>query len=103
MTLGVVFALAAGTYAMRLAGPLLRDRIRISDRWEQLMSIAAIVLLAAFVATSTAFESGGFAGWARFAGVAVGGVLAWRRAPFVLVVVAAAVTTALLRLTGIAL
>jgi branched-subunit amino acid transport protein len=98
MTLGVIFALAAGTYAMRLAGPLLRGRIQISPRLEQLMSIVAIVLLAAFVATSTAFESGGFAGWARFAGVAVGGVLAWRRAPFVLVVVAAAATTALLRL-----
>ncbi|TDD53414.1 AzlD domain-containing protein [Saccharopolyspora elongata] len=102
MTLGVIFALAAGTYAMRLAGPLLRGRIQISERLEQLLSIAAIVLLGAFVATSTAFESGSFAGWARFAGVAVGGVLAWRRAPFVLVVAAAAATTALLRLTGLA-
>ncbi|KAA5831820.1 AzlD domain-containing protein [Saccharopolyspora hirsuta] len=102
MTLGVVFALAAGTYAMRLAGPLLRGRLQISPQWEQLMSIAAIVLLGAFVATSAVFESGGFAGWARFAGVAVGGVLAWRRAPFVLVVVAAAATTALLRLFELA-
>ncbi|MGP4019941.1 AzlD domain-containing protein [Saccharopolyspora sp. 5N708] len=98
MTLGVILALAAGTYAMRLAGPLLHGRIRISPRWEQLMWIAAILLLGAFVATSTAFESGGFAGWARFAGVLVGGVLAWRRAPFVVVVVAAAAVTALLRL-----
>lgn len=97
MTLGVIVGLAAGTYGMRVAGPLLRGRLRLNERWEQLMSIAAIVLLAAFIATGTVFEAGGPAGWARFAGVAVGGVLAWKRAPFVLVVVAAAATTALLR------
>ncbi|CAM01325.1 branched-subunit amino acid transport protein [Saccharopolyspora erythraea NRRL 2338] len=97
MTMAVVLALAGGTYAMRLAGPLLRGRITISPRWERLMSIAAITLLGAFVVTSAVAEGGGFAGWARLAGVAVGGVLAWRRAPFVVVVVAAAVTTAGLR------
>ncbi|GAA4847877.1 AzlD domain-containing protein [Saccharopolyspora rosea] len=100
MTVGVMLALAAGTYAMRLAGPLLRGRVRISPRWEQLMSVAAIVLLGAFVSTEALYEDGGFAGWARLAGVAVGGVLAWRRAPFVVVVVAAAAVTALLRLAG---
>lgn len=101
MSLGVVFFLAAGTYALRLAGPLLRKRVRFSERGEQLMSIAAIVLLGAFLATSALVESGGFAGWARFAGVAVGGVLAVRRAPFVLVVITAAGTTAALRLVGL--
>jgi hypothetical protein len=38
---------------------------------------------------------------ARPAGVLVGLVLAWRRAPFLLVVVAAAVTAAGLRLLGL--
>ena len=71
---------------------------RANLRKTLLLAIAAVVLLGAFVATSAVFESGGFAGWARFAGVAVGGVLAWRRAPFVVVVVVAAATTALLRL-----
>ncbi|MDR7303267.1 AzlD domain-containing protein [Haloactinomyces albus] len=97
MTVGVVLMLAAGTYALRVAGPLLRDRVRLSERWQRLLSIAAITLLGAFVVTSALFESGGFAGWARVAGVAVGGVLAWRRAPFVVVVLAAAATTAGLR------
>ncbi|MGN9775543.1 hypothetical protein ACTMS0_07180 [Micromonospora sp. H33] len=46
--------------------------------------------------------AGGFAGWARPAGVLVGVLLAWRRAPFVLVVLGAAGTTALLRLLGVA-
>lgn len=98
MTIAVVLALATGTYGIRLAGPLLRERIPISVRVERLLSIAAITLLAAFLATSALFESGSFAGGARLAGVAVGGVLAWQRAPFVFVVVVAAITTAGLRL-----
>ncbi len=98
MTLGVVLALAAGTYAMRVAGPLLQGRVRFSERARRLMSVAAIALLGAFVAISTFTESGAFAGWARVAGVAIAGVLALRRAPFVVVVLAAAVTTAGLRL-----
>jgi hypothetical protein len=47
-------------------------------------------------------EGGGFAGWARPAGVLVGGVLAWRRAPFPLVVLGAAGVTAGLRWVGVA-
>lgn len=101
MTLGVVLMLAAGTYALRLAGPLLRNRVRLSERLQRLMSIGAITLLGAFVATSALIESGGFAGWARVAGVTVGGVLAWRRVPFAIVVLAAAATTGGLRLLAL--
>ncbi|NUQ90764.1 MAG: AzlD domain-containing protein, partial [Glycomyces artemisiae] len=43
-----------------------------------------------------------WAGWSLPAGVVVGGVLAWRKAPLALVVVAAAATTAGLRLLGVA-
>ena len=57
-----------------------------------------ILLLAATAALTSGH---GFAGWARPAGVLVGGVLAARRAPFPVVVLAAAGVTALLRLTGL--
>ncbi|MGJ7905054.1 AzlD domain-containing protein [Actinopolyspora sp. H202] len=97
MTLGLVLALAAGTYAMRAAGPLLRGRLHISERGRWLLSVAAVTLLAAFVAVSAGYESGSFAGWPRVVGVLVGGVLAWRRAPFVVVVLVAAGVTAGLR------
>jgi branched-subunit amino acid transport protein len=97
VTLGAVLALAAGTYALRLTGPLMRGRLRMSARWERMMSIAAVTLLGAFVASSALLESGGFAGWARVAGVAAGAVAALRGAPFVLVVLVAAGTTAGLR------
>jgi branched chain amino acid efflux pump len=97
----MVLVLAAGTYGFRIAGPLLRDRVELSERVRELMSAAATVLLVALVATAALTVDGGFAGPALPAGVLVGGVLAWRKAPFVVVVVAAAATAALLRLAGV--
>lgn len=101
MTWWAIVALAGGTYAFRLAGPLLRSRISVSDNVRRYLALAAVALLAALVATAALTDGGGFAGVARPAGVAVGAVLAWRRLPFVVVVVAAAVTAALLRLLGV--
>lgn len=97
-----VGVLAVGTYGFRIAGPLLRERVRLSARAETLAATAAVVLLAALVATAALVEGDGFAGWARPAGVLVGGLLAVRKAPFVAVVLAAAATTAVLRLAGVA-
>ncbi|WP_370962658.1 AzlD domain-containing protein [Amycolatopsis sp. cg9] len=93
--------LALGTFAFRFAGPVLRSRVKLSPKAQRLMALAAVVLLAALVAVSALTEGHGFAGFARPAGVLVAGVLAWRKAPFALVVVAAAATAALLRLAGI--
>lgn len=93
--------LGIGTFAFRFAGPLLRARVELSPRVEQLATMGAVVLLAALVATTALLEGETFGGIARPAGVAVGGVLAWRRAPFLVVVVAAAATAAGLRLLGV--
>ncbi|MFJ9814136.1 AzlD domain-containing protein [Streptomyces sp. NPDC101151] len=101
-TLAVILALAVGTYAFRLVGPLLHGRVTVPPRVQELASAGAIVLLVALLTTGALTESGGFAGWARPAGVLAGGVLAWRRAPFAVVVLGAAATTALLRLAGVA-
>ncbi|KJY32639.1 AzlD domain-containing protein [Streptomyces sp. NRRL S-495] len=102
MSLLAILLLAAGTYAFRLAGPLLGSRITVSDRLRHLLAVAAAVLLVALIATGALTRGHDFAGWARPAGVLVAGVLALRRAPFPLVVVAAAATTAVLRLCGVA-
>ncbi|ALG11336.1 AzlD domain-containing protein [Kibdelosporangium phytohabitans] len=96
-----VVVLAVGTLAFRLAGPTLRARVEISPRIETLMMVSVAVLFAALVATSSLVENQAFAGYARPAGVLVGGVLAWRKAPFVAVVLAAAGTAAVLRLLGV--
>ncbi|MFE9604682.1 AzlD domain-containing protein [Streptomyces hokutonensis] len=101
-TVAVILALAVGTYAFRLVGPVLHGRVELSARVQELLSAGAVVLLVALLATGALTEGGEFAGWARPAGVLVGGVLAWRRAPFVVVVLGAAGVTAALRLAGVA-
>jgi branched chain amino acid efflux pump len=96
-----LLTLSAGTFAFRFAGPVLRQRIAFAPRAGRLLEAAAVVLLAALVATTALTEGHGFSGLARPAGVLVGGVLAWRKAPFLVVVLAAAATTAVLRLLGL--
>jgi branched-subunit amino acid transport protein len=96
-----LLALSAGTFAFRFAGPVLRQRIAFPPWAGRLLEAAAVVLLAALVATTALTEGHGFSGLARPAGVLVGGVLAWRKAPFLVVVLAAAATTAVLRLLGV--
>jgi branched-subunit amino acid transport protein len=101
MLIMAVLALAVGTYTMRLAGVVLGDRLELSGSLQRLLPMAATSLLAALALTAALMEGSGFAGVARPAGVAVGALLAWRRAPFVVVVLAAAATAALLRLAGV--
>ena len=109
MTITAVLVLAAGTYGFRVAGPLLRSRLarahggeaELPPRLTEVLSTAATVLLTALIATSALTDGGHFAGVALPAGVLAGGVLAWRRAPFVLVVVVAAAVAAGLRALGV--
>ncbi|HEX5292515.1 MAG TPA: AzlD domain-containing protein [Streptosporangiaceae bacterium] len=98
---GAALALAAGTFAFRLAGPLLRARVSVSAQTQELLETAAVVLLAALVATTALTSGHHLAGAARPLGVLAGGTAAWRKAPFFLVVLIAAGTTALLRLGGV--
>ncbi|WP_234533823.1 AzlD domain-containing protein [Streptomyces shenzhenensis] len=97
----MILALALGTYAFRLVGPALHGRVEIPARVQELASAGAVVLLVALLATGALTENGGFAGWARPAGVLTAVVLAWFRAPFAVVVLAAATATALLRAAGV--
>ena len=101
MPLLAVVALAAFTFAFRIAGPVLRGRVNIPAGAERLLATAAAVLLVALAATSALTSGHDFAGWARPAGVLTAGVLAARRVPFPVVVLAAAIVTALLRLGGV--
>lgn len=93
--------LAAGTYLMRLSGAKLGSRLALSERSQALLSDAATTLLFAVALSAALYEGGHFAGAARVAGVAVAVFLAWRKMPLIVVIVAAAVVTALLRLIGI--
>ena len=99
--IAVIAVLAVGTYGLRLAGVVLGDRLRLSDSVARLLPLAAVALLAALAATSALTSSGHFAGVARPIGVLAGVLAAWRRLPFVAVVLIAAATTAALRLLGL--
>ncbi|MPZ80059.1 MAG: AzlD domain-containing protein [Actinophytocola sp.] len=114
MTITAILVLAVGTYAFRVAGPLLRARMvrargggddrgaaALPPRLTELMSTAGTVLLVALIATAALTDGGDFAGVALPAGVLTGGVLAWRRVPFVFVVFVAAAVAAGLRALGV--
>jgi branched-subunit amino acid transport protein len=96
-----LLVLAVGTYGFRIVGPVLRHRVAVPPAVQQLLTDAATVVLVGLVATSALTEGHDFAGWARPAGVLVALALVLRRAPFPVVVVAAAATTAALRLLGL--
>ncbi|GGN91100.1 branched-chain amino acid transporter [Actinoplanes lobatus] len=101
MLITAILILAVGTYAIRLSGVVLRDRLELSEPLQRLLPMSAAALLAALAGTAALMAGSEFAGFARAAGVLAGGLLAWRKAPFVVVVVAAAAVTALLRLAGV--
>ena len=100
--IGAMIVLALGTLGLRLIGPALRSRVTLSPRVEKLSSVSVAVIFVALVASSALVVDNRFAGFALPAGVAVAALLAWRKAPFVAIVVAAAATTAVLRLVGVA-
>lgn len=93
--------LSAGTYLMRLGGAKLGNRLALSERSQALLSDAATVLLFSVALATTFYEGDHFAGMARVLGVGFAVFLAWRKMPLIVVIVAAAVVTALLRLAGV--
>ena len=98
MPLLAIVVLAVITYAFRLVGPLCQGRLTLPPAATVVFADAAIAL----ALTSALFNGHDFAGWARPTGVLIAGALAARRAPFPVVVIAAAAVTALLRLAGVA-
>ena len=99
MSWAVVAVLAAGVWAQRLLGMFVGGRVlsrqpalgRLATLIPAAVVMAVVVQLT--IASGTSLEAD-----ARVIGMAVAGVLVWRRSPFVVVVVAAAVATALVRL-----
>ncbi|TAM83048.1 MAG: AzlD domain-containing protein [Jatrophihabitans sp.] len=95
----LVAATIAGCYLLKLAGYLVPARVLDHPRVRRIVDLVPVALLAALVvveaiANGRHYDIDG----SRMAGVAVGAVAVWRRAPFVVVIVVAAVTAALLRL-----
>lgn len=99
MTLWVlVVATIVGCYSLKVAGYLVPARVLDRPRVRRLVELLPVALLAALVVVQAVADGRRIDLDApRLAGFAVGAVAVWRRAPFLVVVVAAAVTAALLR------
>lgn len=93
-----IIVTAVGCYLLKLAGLSVPDRILDRPFIRRLTDLVPVALLAALVAVQALSSGGDLTTDARLAGVAVGVVALLARAPFLAVVVAAAVTTALIRL-----
>jgi hypothetical protein len=96
----VVALVSLATIAIKAAGPVLLGGRPLPERLNSLIVLLAPALLAALVAINTFANGRDLAIDARLAGVAAGGVAAWRRAPALLVVVLAAAVTATVRALG---
>ncbi|PHM38883.1 branched-chain amino acid transport [Xenorhabdus mauleonii] len=93
--------LSIGTYLMRLSGTKLGNSLALSEHKQALLKDSATTLLFAVALAATFYEGTHFAGVARVLGVAVAMILAWKKAPLIVVIMVAASVTALLRYAGI--
>ncbi len=93
-----VLVLAAISYAFKSAGPLVLGGDRQLAPWlDRLALLLPAPLLAALVASSTLVTDRQWAIDGRIVGLAVAALALWRRLPFVIVVILAAASTALVR------
>lgn len=93
-----VLVASLGCYALKLAGLSVPERVLARPVVQRVADLVPVVLLAALVAVQTLATGDRLVLDARVAGLAVGLAALLLRAPFLVVVAAAAVTAALVRL-----
>ena len=97
MTWTALVALSAISYALKASGPVLAGGRRLGPQVRQPLDLVAVPLLAALILVQTLGDGHRLVLDARAPALAVAAILVWRRAPFLVVVLAAAATAALLR------
>lgn len=95
-----VIALCASAYAFKVVGLVVGQRLdrETSERWS--LEIVVVPVLAALIVIQTFTSGHRLVVDARTPALLVAAVLVWRKAPFVVVALAAAATAALLRLVA---
>jgi branched-subunit amino acid transport protein len=97
-----VLSTAAGCYALKLAGLTIPARLLRDRRLRRFAELVPVALLAALVAVQAGAKGSALLyDPARLAGLMAAVVALMLRAPFLVVILAAAVTAAVLRLAGI--
>ena len=97
MTWAALIALCVVSYALKAVGPVLVGGRELGPRVRQSLDLVAVPLLAALILLQTVGTGQQLVLDQRAPALAVAGVLVWRKAPFLVVVLAAAATAALLR------
>ncbi|MGN6679192.1 MAG: AzlD domain-containing protein [Streptosporangiaceae bacterium] len=97
-----VLATSAGCYALKLAGLTIPARLLSNPLLRRFAALVPAALLAALVAVEAVAKGSALAlDPARLAGLAAAVVALVLRAPFLVVIIAAAGTAAVLRLAGV--
>jgi branched-subunit amino acid transport protein len=94
----VVALVGAGTIVIKGAGPVLLGGRPLPRRVNSVIELLAPAVLGALVAVQTFGNGQGLVVDERVIGMAAAGIALWRKAPLLMVVVVAAVATALARL-----
>lgn len=93
----VVGTVGLGTVAIKAVGPVLLGGRPLPARATGLVELLAPALLGALVATQALGDGQALVLDERLIGLAVAGIALWRKAPMLIVIVAAAAATALAR------
>lgn len=97
MSWTMIAVLAVGAYAWKALGLVVLGGRELGPRAAALTSLLPAALFSALIVVMTVAVDDGLVLDARVVGAAAGAVAAWRRAPFVVVVVVAMAATALVR------
>lgn len=98
MSWTVLLSLAAISYALKAVGPVFAGGRQLGPQARQALDLVAVPLLAALILIQTVGLGDRLVVDERLPALGVAAVLVWRRAPLMVVVLAAAATAALLRL-----
>ena len=96
MTWGAVIALSAGSYAFKFLGVIAGQRL--SKHLEPATSLLPAALFSALIIIMSISDDGSLVIDARLVGVGIGGLAVWKKMPFILVVLIAMLSTAVIRL-----
>jgi branched-subunit amino acid transport protein len=94
MTWPVLMAMAAGAYAFKVLGLVVLGGRQLPDRLVRCVGLLPAALLPALIVVGTFGAERALVVDARAAGVGVAAFAAWRRVPFPIVILLAAVVTA---------
>jgi branched-subunit amino acid transport protein len=97
MSWAVLLGLGAVSYGLKAAGPLLAGGRQLGPELRRVLDLVAVPLLAALILVQTVGDAHRLVLDARVPALAVAAILVWRRAPFLVVVLAAAGTATLVR------